>query len=910
MPLSAGARLGPYEIRSALGAGGMGEVYRARDIRLDRDVAIKILPEAFGADAERVARFQREAKVLASLNHPHIAAIYGLEDAEGVTALVMELVEGEDLALRLERGALPLDEALPIAKQIAEALEAAHEQGIIHRDLKPANIILRSDGTVKVLDFGLAKALEPLTVSGGNVMASPTITSPALTQIGIILGTAAYMSPEQGKGRQADKRSDVWAFGAVLYEILSGQRAFKGDDISDTLAAVLRQDIDWHALPAHVPSPVRGLIARCLDRDVRRRLRDIGEARIVLDGPVESAVGAAATVSPRRPLPRRALPMALAALAGGLLGAGALWYAQRATTPPPLDVARFSVQLPTGLSFTQPMNDHSIAVSPDGQRVVYAADNRLFLRLLSGEEARPIPGTEGFVNTSSPAFSPDSRSIAFFADSDRTLRTIAVTGGSATRICSIAAPYGISWGPTGILVGQGDKGIIRVSLDEPTPQVILRVKEGEAAHGPQLLPDGQHVLFTLATGIDIDRWDRARIVVQALGSETPTTLVDGASDARYEPTTGQMVYADAYNLLARPFDVRRRTFTGRAVPIADSVVRSSARITGAAGFGVSRRSLVYIPGLGSSPTQTDFELRLTDPTGQFEHLKLPPGRYSTPRVSPDGTRLALGVQDGNQARIAIYDLSGATGLRQLTLPGNNRFPIWSRDSKRLTFQSDREGDLALFHMPADGGPVVRLTTPDTGDAHQPEDWSPMTDTLLFSVTKKRDVSLWTRSSPGDKIAPFGNVHSIYPLGARFSRDGRWVAYSVRGEDRARIYVAAYPEFATTGDAHELLISGNTIAAHKVAWSAGSNELFYIPRIREFEAVRFTTQPTFMFGETRKVPRPFDIAGGPNMRTQYDITPAGKFVGLFLPGETNKLFPTAFSVILNWSEELKALMPTQ
>ncbi len=342
MSLSDGTRLGSYEILSALGAGGMGEVYRARDTRLDRDVAIKLLPEVFAADAERLARFQREAKVLASLNHPHIGAIYGLEDAGGVTALVMELVEGEDLARRLSRGAIPLDEALPIARQIAEALEAAHEQGIVHRDLKPANIMVRLDGAVKVLDFGLAKALEPAAGTGANVTPSPTITSPAITQMGIILGTAAYMSPEQVKGRQADKRSDVWAFGVVLYEMLSGRRAFEGDDISDTLASVLRQDIDMTALPAATPPPVRRLVARCLDRDVRRRLRDIGEARVVLEDPAapafrdaERAVGPA----PARPLWRRSVPFAITTLLAGALGGAAVWMFTSSDVPA---VVRFS----------------------------------------------------------------------------------------------------------------------------------------------------------------------------------------------------------------------------------------------------------------------------------------------------------------------------------------------------------------------------------------------------------------------------------------------------------------------------------------------------------------------------------------------------------------------------------------
>ena len=416
MSLGPGVRLGSYEIVALIGAGGMGEVYRAHDDRLNRDVAIKTLPAAFAVDPDRLMRFKREAQLLASLNHTNIAAIYGLEEHDGVSALVLELIEGPTLADRIASGPLAIDEALPIARQIAEALEGAHEQGIVHRDLKPANVKVRPDGTVKVLDFGLAKALQPLTAESRDTPVAPTITSPALTQLGVILGTAAYMSPEQAKGRPADKRGDVWAFGAVLYEMLSGQRAFKGEDISEVLAAVLRQDVDWAALPSAVPSAVRRLIARCLERDPKRRLRDIGEARIALDGPFEPP-----SVEPRArvPLVRRALPLALAALLSALVTAAASWYVIR---PPAmfLDVVRLSFTLPAGQSFGASTPGHSIALSPDGQQLVYMANSGLFLRSLGQDDSHLIPGSEGFQAASVPAFSPDGGSIAFFAaETDR-----------------------------------------------------------------------------------------------------------------------------------------------------------------------------------------------------------------------------------------------------------------------------------------------------------------------------------------------------------------------------------------------------------------------------------------------------------------------------------------------------------
>ena len=498
MALAAGDRLGPYEVLSTLGAGGMGEVYRARDATLKRDVALKILPDGFALDPERLARFKREAQVLASLNHSNIAAIYGFEastnstsSGRAVQALILELVEGPTLADRIALGPIPVEEALPIARQIAEALEAAHEQGIVHRDLKPANVKLRPDGTVKVLDFGLAKTLDPVGVKSGDATASPTITSPAMTAMGLILGTAAYMSPEQAKGRQADKRSDVWAFGAVLYEMLSGQRAFKGDDVSDTLAAVLRQDVDLTALPASTPAPVRRLIARCLDRDVRRRLRDIGEARIVLDDPAalvtDSAKDGLALVPPR-PLWRRAIPAMLAAIVAGGLAGIAVWYLKPS---PPLTVTRLQFTLPEAQRFGG-IDRRMIDISPDGTHLVYVASGRLYLRAMADHDAKEIQGTDGYQAVKNPVFSPDGRSVAFHAFSDQTLKKIAVTGGAAVTICPSDLPFGMSWGPDGIVFAQRSKGISRVSPDGGTPDVLVDPKDGEVSESPQMLPGGQY----------------------------------------------------------------------------------------------------------------------------------------------------------------------------------------------------------------------------------------------------------------------------------------------------------------------------------------------------------------------------------------------------------------------------------
>jgi Tol biopolymer transport system component len=917
MALAAGARLGPYEILSAIGAGGMGEVYRARDTKLDRDVAIKVLPELFVSDPERVARFQREAKTLASLNHPHIGGIYGLEDTDGVHALVLELVEGPTLADRIAQGPNPLEDALPIGRQIAEALEAAHEAGIVHRDLKPANIKLRPDGTVKVLDFGLAKVLDAgsgATRVSGGLTASPTITTPAMTAMGVILGTAAYMSPEQAKGRPADKRSDIWAFGAVLYEMLSGQRAFEGEDTSDTLAAVLRQDIDWTALPASTPAPVRRLIARCLDRDVRRRLRDIGEARIVLDDPAVFATAdtrmsvsggdvraVERPVAPPRALWRRAIPVVLAAIITSALAGVAAWYLKPMA---PLAVTRFPFTLPEGQAFSNVASiAHLFALSPDGSQIVYVASpNRLYLRSLSQLDVKAIQGTEGYEALAEPAFSPDGQSVAFFALPDRALKRIPVTGGAAVTVCPMDNPSGISWGPDAIVFGQGPKGILSVSPNGGKPDVLVSLTEGEFARGPQVLPDGRHVLFSLATGSRTS-WDDAHIVVQSLTSGERKTLIERGSDARYLPT-GHIVYAHSGSLFAVAFDPQRLELKGGPTPIVEGVRQSAS---GAAHFSVSSTgSLIYVPGPVSA-SSTLMDVGLMDRKGGIELLKLPPGPYVSPRVSPDGTRLALGTDDDKEAIVWIYDLSGATAMRRLTFGGKNRFPIWSSDGKHVAFQSDRDGDLAIFWQPADGGTAERLTKPDRGTSHVAESWSPKGDKFLYTVTKGSDMSVWTFSLQDKSATPFDAVHSSNPPGAVFSPDERWVAYTSTEGGTTTVYVQPFP---ATGAKYQLFAKGSD-DPHEAAWSRDGTELFYNPRVSGFEAVSVTTKPTFAFGNPVALPKPFPTSPA-SRRRAYDITPGGKFMRLFPAGQTESgtFAARQIQVVLNWSEELKQRVPTR
>ena len=918
MALTPGTRLGVFEVAAQIGEGGMGQVYRARDTKLNRDVALKVLPDSFASDPERLARFTREAQTLASLNHPHIANIHGFEESSGVCALVMELVEGEDLSQRIARGALPLDEALPIATQIAEALEAAHEQGIIHRDLKPANIKVRSDGTVKVLDFGLAKALDRSDVgrnfsSAGagssnqdpaDVSQSPTITTPAMmTAVGVILGTAAYMSPEQAKGRTADKRSDVWAFGCVLYEMLTGKRAFEGEDVADTLAAVLRGDPDMAALPATVPPAVRLVVQRCLVKDRKQRLADISIAHFLLSDPTLAAAGSTSRNSAR--VSKRLLPIAagIAGLACAVTGI-AVWTFRPSTPSAPLAVMRFSVPLAQGQLFTS-NGRHTLAVSTDGTQIVYNANNRLYLRSMSDLEARAIPGTEtaGVVNT--PVFSPDGRSIVFWSAADGTLKKIAVTGGVPVTICATDNPYGISWaGENAIVFGQGPKGIMRVSANGGKPEQLVSVKDDELAHGPQMLPGGQAVLFTLAKGAVADSWDKAQLVVHRLKSGERKIVVEGGADARYL-STGHMVYAIGGILFAVPFDLARLEVTGVPVPVVEGVLRAAQ--TGSANFSVSNAgSAIYIPG----PVYAwsgQLDLALIDRKGVVEPLRLPNGAYESPRLSPDGTRVAFESEDGKDAIIWVYDLAGASAMRRLTFSGRNRYPVWSVDGQRVTFQSDREQDLGIFWQRADGaGTTDRLTKPEPGTAHVPYAWAPKGDTLLYSVTKGQSVALWTLSLPDGKIAPFGGVQStsLRPPNAVFSPDGHWVAYS-SSETGATSRVLVQP-FPATGSINQVSRDGT----HPL-WSADGKELFFVPA-GQLAVVSVTTRPAFTVGNPMALPRQFRAsqAAGAGARP-YDITPDGKrFIGMIAAGQTQSGGPATpqIQVVLNWFEELKAKVP--
>ena len=921
MRLAPGTRLGAYSIQAALGAGGMGEVYQARDSNLARDVAIKVLPEAFAHDSERLARFEREARTLAALNHPNIAIVHGLEsisstDSGHVRALVMELVDGPTLAELI--GGLTVPDALRIARQIAEGLEAAHEQGIVHRDLKPANIKVRADGTVKVLDFGLAKMLAGRPEGGHDdsrsvrvqpdVTMSPTITSPAMTAAGVILGTAAYMSPEQTKGRDADKRSDVWSFGAVLYEMLTARRAFAGDDVSDTLASVLKSEPDWSVVPGDVPLVVVTLMKGCLAKDRRERVSDMSTAKFVLrDLSASGAVSSASARPPSYSWRARVLPAAIAAaLTAVIVGTAA---SMMRPTPRPPDVVRFSFNAEGPFtSVVQQM----ITVSPDGTKVAYSAGGRLRVRSLGELESRTLTGPA--MIPLNPVFSPEGDSIAFITVSENGPVVVRVPVGGGTpstlgTIKGVANFSSMSWGRDGILVGTtAGGGVLRFSPQGGSPERIVTVASDESVHHPQMLPDGRTVLFTLAKGIGDDRWDKASIVAHSLADNSRRVLVDGGADARYLET-GHLVYAVGGTVYAVPFDPSTLAVRGTPVPVIVGVRRAAAATNGAAQFAASvTGTMVYVSGPAAS-LSTARGLVLTDGRSDPVPLKLPTGIYAHPRVSPDGRTLAVSQTEGSTSDIWTYDLSGDGVAQRLTLGGESRFPIWSADSRRVTFQSAR--DHAIWWQSIDAGAAERLTSPLDGEEHIPEAWSPDGSRLLFSIRKSARYVLTVLTLKDLKTEPFGDVQSADPTSASFSPDGRWIAYAWTQSGGGAVspnrgvFVAQFPSSGVKRQAPKTLLD------YHPRWSPDGKSITYVPgAARPLVSVAVSPGPPFVFGTTVEMPRsPIPGMLSTGFRG-YDLLPDGRIVSLSSPLGDGLASGSGSEVrvVLNWHEELKRLAP--
>jgi Tol biopolymer transport system component len=912
MSIPTGTRLGSYEILAALGAGGMGEVYRARDTRLDRDVAIKILSQAFASDADRLARFEREAKMLAALNHPHIAQIYGLETiAAGGCALVLELVDGDDLSQRIGRGPIPLDEALPIARQIADALEAAHEHGIVHRDLKPANVKVRADGTVKVLDFGLAKALDVSSGMSGEAMNSPTLTAHA-TQLGVILGTAAYMSPEQAKGKAVDKRADIWAFGVVLYEMLTGERAFKGDDISDTLASVLKDTPPLDTLPTGTPPGLKRLLKRCLERDVKMRLRDIGEARVeiarIQDGAADAAPTSAVISSAAPPSSMaRVVPWTLAALSGAaLIAALVIWAPWRAVPIPQPRRLLASI----GAAAALPSDAGAAAIlSPDGTTLAFVAQqsnvSRLFVRRLDQLQAAVLAGTEGAAN---PFFKPDGQWIAFFAGGK--LKKIALTGGAVVTLCDAANGRGGTWTDDDSIIftpaTQIDVTLMRVAAAGGTPTALGAAVQGAmtSQRWPQALPRRAGLLYTEQpiTGTA----DAANVVVVPLSGGTPKIVARGSHYGRYVPT-GHLVYVQQGTLFAVPFDLDRLETRGQAVPVVEGVLTNP--LTGGAQVAFSADgTLVYVPGVAATRANSiDWLAR----DGTTSVLRAAKADWASPRFSPDGQKLALDISDGKQRNIWVYEWARDT-LTQLTFdPGQDQGPTWTPNGRRILFSSDRAkpgGVSNLYWVNADGsGDVTRLS--NSSQMQVGASWHPSSKFVVFMEERGAsqfdlmilpmegdEVRGWT---PGKPTVFLSNpATKILPV---FSPDGRWIAYvsNEAGGRRLDTYVRPFP-----GPGGRWLVSSGGGGFPR--WSATSRELLFV------QLPNVMVAPYDVVGDSFRAdkPRLWSPTGirGVGLPSPYDIHPDGKRLAVVGKRDEDTSAHDTVVFVFNFFDELRRLAP--
>jgi len=903
MALSAGTRLGSYEVLSALGVGGMGEVYRARDTKLNRDVAIKVLLPAVANDPERLARFSREAQVLAALNHPNIAQIHGLEDSGGVRALVMELVEGPTLADRIAEGAIPIDEALSIAKQIAEALEAAHDRGIIHRDLKPANIKVREDGTVKVLDFGLAKGLNPAAASSAAAMSSPTVTLHG-TQAGMILGTAAYMSPEQAAGKVVDKRSDLWAFGVVLHEMLSGRQVFTGETLSHVLAAVLKTEPDWTALPVETPAPIRKLLRRCLEKDRRQRLADAADARLEIEEALASP--GAETVAPAAAPSRRVAPVAIAlALAGvALIAALLVWAVMRPASPAPLRPTRFAVVPPPAEALVISGVVRDLDLSRQGAHLVYAGPRgQLMVRALDRLDALPVPGV---TNARALFLSPDARWIGFFTGVSGELKKVSIAGGSPISLCRVTgAPRGASWGPDETIVfatNEPTTGLFRVSAGGGKPEVITTPDSTKGVEGdhvfPSVLPGGRAVLFTIASVSNIAA--NGQVAVLDLKTGRIKTLIRDGSQAEYVET-GHLIYATAGTLRAVRFDLAKLEILGDPVPVVEQVMTAG---TGAANFSVSRHgTLVYVPGGAVSQGRGTRSLVWVTRQGREQPIAAPPRTYNYPSVSPDGTRVALAIDD-QEVDIWTRDFA-REGLTRLTFdPGRDSYPAWAPDGRRIVFTSSRGGPFNLFSRPADGtGTDERLTISSNVQFGSPSfsaDGSRMVFTEVMPKTGEDLMSLSMDpstglSARGERPEPL--LATIFAeRNPQISPDGHWLAYESNESGQEDIYVRPFPK---VGDGRWQISSGG---GNVPLWARSGRELFY-RNGDSMMSVSVQTTPTFSAGNPTKLFQGYIFGLG----RSYDVSRDGQRFLMIKDNTAGDQTTTSGSivVVLNWFEELKA-----
>ena len=883
MSLISGTRLGAYEIKESLGAGGMGEVYRARDTKLHRDVAIKILPDVFAGDADRLGRFEREAHTLAALNHPNIAQIYGLEGP----ALVMELVDGEDLASRLARGPLPLDEALTVARQVADALEAAHDRGIIHRDLKPANVKVRTDGTVKVLDFGLAKAVgQPETGTSHPSGTLPTITSPAVTHAGIILGTAAYMAPEQARGQAVDKRADIWAFGCLLFEMLTGRRVFVGENVTDTIAAVVRAEPDWTALPGDTPAPIRRLFRRCLEKDRKRRLADVADARLEIDAarsPTADDAGTAATPQPARGL---AVPVAATAIIAAVAGTSVAWLATR-PAPVAAPVIRLQAVFPAQTTLSLSTVGMDVAIAPDGSRILYvgqagpSSSPQLFVRTMDRGETSPIAGTEQAL---SPFLSPNGEMVAFVRDAS--LLKIGVRGGTPTTICTGCATgfYGGAWAEDGTIVfarGGGNGGLVRVRQDGQISQVTtIDRAAGESRHGfPSILPGGA-IVFTLYRVGNV----AADIAVLDPKTGEHHVLVKGGRHPRYV-FPGYLAFATDGVLNAVRFDLSRLASVGTPVPVVDRVITKRDQ---GADFAVSRNgSLVFASGDPVSPVDT---IAWVDRDGREEAIRVPPHAYVMIRISPDGQYAVLDARD-EDFDLWLWDFARRAIERLTFEPDPDGYPVWSRNQRRrLYLGSGAIDDRGLFRMDLPRAPE-RLTK-SAGAPMLPTAITPDGKWLVVGSPAKGLTIVSTEANHEERPLP---GIAAGGTNADLSPDGKWIAYQSSAAGRSEIFVHPFPDTA----AFRRQIGVGT----RPLWSPSGGELFYLDAGRDLMAVRVQVTPAFSFSSPVKI---LDNVRAMTPGRSYDVSPDGKRFLILKDPPSALQAVRHLDVVLNWHEDLRRL----
>jgi eukaryotic-like serine/threonine-protein kinase len=856
----------------------MGRVWRAHHTALKRDDALKVLPDSFAADPERLARFQREAQILASLNHPHIAHVYGLEETDGVTALVMELVEGPTLADRITLRAIPVDEALSIAKQIADALETAHEKGIVHRDLKPANVKVRSDGTVKVLDFGLAKAMEPAGTWSPGVAQSRMITTPAMTQAGVILGTPDYMSPEQVQQLPVDKRTDIWAFGVVLYEMLTGRRGFDGASTAEVLSNVLKTEPDWNALPPHTPSTVRWLLRQCLHKERSRRLRDIGDARLVIEGVVAESEDASGQgrPTPAPPLRERLLWAALVVIVA--VGAAAAWTWRRADAVG--DEVRLEITAPPT---TEPT---SLAISPDGKTVVFVGISdgqpRLWVRSLAAVTARPLPGTE---NATSPFWSPDGRSVGFAADNQ--LKRVDIETGSVRRVVGGGALSG-AWNRDGTILFDRapGSGLFRVSAEGGRPEPVTHASPQARDHYfPQFLPDQRQFLF-YATGT------APGIYVGALGpADAPRRILD-AQSAIYV-TSGHLLFVRQGTLFSQPFDPSRAELAGTPTAIAEHiVVREEKAALSASASG----AIVYRTGPSIAPHRFVWYDRSGKPRETLPGSDF--GGSSNFSLSPDGTRLAIPSRTDGTSDIWLLDIKRGVPSRLTSHPEFDLFPVWSPDGRRVAFTSNRRGTGFEPFMKAVDDSVREEALVDGGaPVWVPNDWSPDGQFILATIGRPdTGLDIWALPFDGRRMPLPIAATPFNETSAQFSPPGgRWIAYQSDESGPVEIYAQPF-----RGPGRKVRISGG--GGVQVRWRRDGKELFYLASDNRLMAVPIQLDSS---GENLEVGTPMPLfqtrlagTARTDVERHYTVSADGQRFLMGTPTEVS----IPITVVLNWKPQ--------